>query len=128
MQSFLEFLSEGYAAGAGNMKDSSSHSLRTTNNPVSMGKNHSDPTLDGMRSVLLDIFWPKAKGDKAKETKINQCITTYVHALDRKLRIDEDIIIMLAELVGMDQGEVTKILSEETDKYYSKFQNMIGMS
>jgi hypothetical protein len=128
MKSFKEFLNEGYARGAGNAKSSKSHDLPMTNNPVASGVNHADPTLDGLRSHLLDIFWPKAEGDKQLETLINQCVTTFVHAMDKKLRIDEDIIKKLADAVGMGQEAVTKILSEELDKYYGKFQNIYGMS
>jgi len=128
MKSFVEFLTEGYAGGAGNAKDSSSHALRTSDNPVAMGVNHSDPTLDGLRTALLDIFWPKANGDKKLETIINQCVTTFVHAMDKKLRIDEHIIIKLAKAVNMEQAKVTKILSETLDKYYNQFQNIYGMS
>ena len=96
-------------------------------NPLTIGMNHADPTIDGLRHHLLDIFWPKAKGDKKLETKINQCISTFAHAMDKKLRIDEDIIALLAKCVGMSQDEVTKILSEELDKYYGQFQNIYGM-
>jgi len=128
MKSFVEFLKEGYAAGAGNAKNSSSLALRTSDNPVSMGVNHADPTLDGLRTALLDIFWPKANGDKKLETVINQCVTTFVHAMDKKLRIDEHIIIKLAKAVNMEQAKVTKILSETLDKYYNQFQNIYGMS
>jgi len=126
MQSFIEFITEGYARGAGNAKGSKSLALQTSDNPTATGMNHSDPTLDGLRSVLLDIFWPKANGDKKKETIINQCVTTFVHAMDKKLRIDEDIIIRLAEMVGMTQDEVTKILNTNLDKYYNSFKNIYG--
>lgn len=126
MQSFIEFITEGYARGAGSAKSSKTHPLRTSDNPVSLGINHSDPTLDGLRTALLDIFWPKANGNKQNETLINQCVTTFVHAMDKKLRIDEEIIIKLANLVQMTQEEVTKILSETLDKYYGKFQNIYG--
>ena len=128
MKSFIEFLNEGYAKGAGNIKSSKSHQLPMTNNPVAAGVNHSDPTLDGLRTVLLDIFWPKANGDKKKETKINQCVTTFVVALDKKLRIDEEIIDLLALNSGMSKEKVTDILSKEVNKYYSKFVNIFGMS
>ena len=93
-----------------------------------MGVNHADPTLDGLRTALLDIFWPKANGDKKLETVINQCVTTFVHAMDKKLRIDEHIIIKLAKAVNMEQAKVTKILSETLDKYYNQFQNIYGMA
>lgn len=128
MLSFVEFLSEGYASGAGNAKSSKSHSLRTSNNPVAAGVNHADPTLEGVRTKLLDIFWPKADGDKKRETTINQCVTTFVHAMDKKLRIDEDIIKMLADACGMEQAEVTDLLSKNLDKYFGQFQNMYGMT
>jgi hypothetical protein len=127
MQSFLEFINEGYAKGAGNIKNSKSHQLPMTNNPVAAGVNHADPTLEGLRTVLLDIFWPKAKGDKSKETKINQCVTTFVMAMDKKLRIDEEIVDMLADHANMSKDEVTKILSDEVNKYYSKSLNIYGM-
>ena len=126
MISFKEFLFEGYPKGAGGAKSSRSNALRTSDNPVSMGVNHADATLDGLRSHLLDIFWPKAEGDKKKETTINQCITTFVHAMDKKLRIDEEIMKKLADNVGMEQSEVTKILSKELDKYYGQSNNIYG--
>jgi len=126
MITFKEFLFEGYPKGAGGAKSSRSNSLRTSDNPVSLGINHADPTLDGLRSHLLDIFWPKAEGDKKKETLINQCISTFVHAMDKKLRIDEEIIKKLSDCVGMPQEKVTKILSEELDKYYGQSTNIYG--
>lgn len=125
MKSFVEFLTE--AKGAGNIKNSKTLEMPLGDNPLTVGMNHADPTIDGLRTHLLDIFWPKAKGDKKLETKINQCITTFAHAMDKKLRIDEDIIILLAKCVNMSQEEVTKILSEELDKYYGQFQNIYGM-
>jgi hypothetical protein len=127
MKTFLEFLFEGYAKGAGSAKSSKSHSIRTSDRPTAAGINHADSTLDGLRSHLLDIFWPKANGDKEKEVTINQCITTFVHAMDKKLRIDEDIIQRLAKCVDMPQEKVTQILGKELDKYYSQFQNLYGM-
>ena len=127
MQSFLEFIYERYAKGAGNIKTSKSHQLPMTNNPVAAGGNHADSTLEGLRTVLLNIFWPKANGDKAKETRINQCITTFVVAMDKKLRIDEEIIDMLASNADMSTEKVTKILSDEVNKYYSKSLNIFGM-
>ena len=126
MQSFVQFLNEGYPRGTGGAKKSSSNALRTSNNPVAAGVNHSDPTLDGVRTVLLDIFWPMANGDKQKETIINQCVTTFVHAMDKKLRIDEDIIIKLANAAGISQEKATEILSKNLDKYYNSFQNIFG--
>ncbi len=126
MKSFNEFLNE--AKGAGNAKNSKSLDLPMGANPVAAGVNHADPTTDGLRNHLLDIFWPKANGDKKLETKINQCVTTFAHAMEKKLRIDEEIIILLANCVNMSKEEVTKILTEELDKYYSQFQNLFGMS
>lgn len=125
MKSFYEFLNE--AKGAGNIKNSKSLNLPLGNNVVAATTNHSDPTVEGLRTHLLDIFWPKANGNKKLETTINSCVTTFVHAMSKKLRIDEDIIILLAKSTNMSQDEVTKILSEEMDKYYGQFQNIIGM-
>ena len=125
MKSFYEFLNE--AKGAGNIKNSKSLNLPLGNNVVAATTNHSDPTVEGLCTHLLDIFWPKANGNKKLETTINSCVTTFVHAMSKKLRIDEDIIILLAKSTNMSQDEVTKILSEEMDKYYGQFQNIIGM-
>lgn len=125
MKSFYEFLNE--AKGAGNIKNSKSLNLPLGNNVAAATTNHSDPTVEGLRTHLLDIFWPKANGNKKLETTINSCVTTFVHAMSKKLRIDEDIIILLAKSTNMSQDEVTKILSEEMDKYYGQFQNIIGM-
>jgi len=128
MITFKEFLIEGYARGAGNAKSSKSHTLMMGENPIAAGKNFSDPTIDGLREKLLDIFWPKANGDKKLEVAINQCITTFVHAMDKKLRIDAEIIEKLANAVQMDAKKVADILSETMDKYYGSFTNIYGMS
>lgn len=126
MQSFIEFISEGYAKGAGGPKNSKSLILPTSNNPVAAGFNHADTTAEGLRILLLDIFWPKANGDKKKETRINQYITTFVAAMGKKLRIDEDIIDGLAAEVKMKSEDVVKILQDELNKYYSSSTNIYG--
>lgn len=126
MQSFIEFISEGYARGAGGPKNSKSLMLPTSKNPVAAGFNHADTTAEGLRITLLDIFWPKAEGDKQKETKINQYITTFVTAMSKKLRIDEDIIDGLAQMVKMKSDKVAKILQDELNKYYNSSTNIYG--
>lgn len=128
MITFKEFLIEGYARGAGNAKKSKSHTLMTGENPVYSTKNFSDPTIDGLRETLLDIFWPKANGDKTLEVTINQCITTFVHAMDKKLRIDAEIIEKLANAVQMDHAKVADILGKTLDKYYGSATNIYGMT
>lgn len=126
MKTFLDFLTE--SKGAGNAKGSKSLPINLGNNPVAGGTNHSDPTTDGLRNHLLDIFWPKANGNKKIETQINQCITTFAHAMHKKLRIDEDIIILLAKCVGLTHEETTKILETELNKYFNQFQNIYGVT
>jgi hypothetical protein len=86
--------------------------------------NFSDDTLVGFRNQLLDKYYGKVSNTEDKE-KINKCITTYVYALDKKLKIDEDIIKMMASTLGMTHAELTKELQKETTDFYDK-PNVIG--
>jgi hypothetical protein len=49
-----------------------------------------------------------------------------MYALDKKLKIDSDIVDMLADVVGKSSEDIAKELSKETVGYYDKFQNVIG--
>jgi hypothetical protein len=49
---------------------------------------------------------------------MNKCISTYVYALDKKLRISSDIVDMLAKAAGESNDETMKTLTKETEKFY----------
>lgn len=86
--------------------------------------NFADDTLVGFRNHLLDKYYGNASNIEDKE-KINKCITTYVYTLDKKLKIDEDIIKMMASTLGMTHKELTTELQKETSDFYDK-PNVIG--
>jgi len=87
--------------------------------------NYADETMEGLRRKLLDDYMPQAKDESAKK-KINSCITTYVYALDKKLKIDEDIISQLAKAIGSDAEKVSKELAKKTSEFYDGSKNVIG--
>lgn len=86
--------------------------------------NFADDTLIGLRLHLLDKYYAKTSNTEDKE-KINKGITTYVYTLDKKLKIDEDIIKMMAKIIGKTHDEFAKELSKETTEFYDK-PNVIG--
>lgn len=82
----------------------------------------------GFRNHMLELFMPLAKDDKKVEEKINQIITTFCVAINKKLRFDEDIIKDLAKLINMDFDKLMDKLEKETKKYYEGFKgNLFGM-
>jgi len=87
--------------------------------------NYADETMEGLRRELLDKYMPKAK-DKEAEDKINKCITTYVYALDKRLKIDEDIIKDLGDCIGKDHKEISRELEKLTNEFYDGKSNVIG--
>jgi hypothetical protein len=87
--------------------------------------NFADETIEGLRRQLLDDYMPKAK-DKESEEAINSCVTTYIHTLDKRLKIDEDIIKKLANLIGKSHEEMSAELDKKTREYYDKEKNVIG--
>ena len=87
--------------------------------------NWADETLESLRRHLLDKYMNKS-ANKEVENNINKCITTYVYALDKKLKIDSDIIAMLAKAVGKNTEEISKELEKETHDFYDKSPNVIG--
>jgi hypothetical protein len=104
--------------------------ISESDEPVAVGQpkislNFADETLTGLRQSLLDKYYGKVSNTEDKE-KINKCITTYVYALDKKLKIDEDIIKMMAGTLGMTHEELTKELTKETTEFYDKSPNVIG--
>jgi hypothetical protein len=87
--------------------------------------NYADETMEGLRRSLLDEYIPQAKNKEA-ETIINRAISTYVYALDKKLKIDEDIIILLSNAIGKTHDELSKEISKKTVDFYNGKQNVIG--
>lgn len=100
--------------------------LSTSSEPAET-QNFADETLEPFRRKLLDKYFGEVDDltDEIK-SKINKCISTYVYTLDKKLKIDEEIINLLAETVGKDPSEVTKELAKITDEHYSEAKNVIG--
>jgi len=89
--------------------------------------NYADETLEPLRRKLLDKYFEEA-ADLTPEVKkkINKCISTYVYALDKKLKIDEDIVNLLAETVGKDPKDVREELNKLTNEFYDESKNVIG--
>lgn len=89
--------------------------------------NYADETMEGLRRKLLDDYMPLAlETVENADKKINQCITTYVYALDKHLKIDEDVIALLAKCVGSNSNTVRGDLSKRTNEFYDKSKNIIG--
>ena len=60
------------------------------------------------------------------QEKINKCISTYVYALDKKLKIDSEIIETLGKCLGKDHEEMSRELEKLTNKFYDGKKNVIG--
>jgi DNA polymerase III delta subunit len=89
--------------------------------------NFADETLEPFRRKLLDKYFEEVSQlTPDAKNKINKCISTYVYALDKRLKIDEDIINLLAETVGKDPSEVSKELAKMTNEFYDELKNVIG--
>lgn len=87
--------------------------------------NYSDETMEGLRRYFLDKYMKKGKNEGSEE-EINKCITTYVYALDKHLKIDSDIVDRLAKALGKSSEDMAKELDKETRGYYDKSNNVIG--
>jgi hypothetical protein len=87
--------------------------------------NYADETMEGLRRHLLDTYSDKCDTKEGKEI-VNKCISTYVYALDKKLKIDGDIVDLLAKTINCSPEEMAKDLDKETRGYYDKSPNIIG--
>lgn len=87
--------------------------------------NYADETMEGLRRELLDKYMTKAENKESQE-KINKCISTYVYALDKKLKIDSEIIETLGKCLGKDHEEMSRELEKLTNKFYDGKKNVIG--
>lgn len=120
MLSYTDFITEGKKRGT-----EISGRVMTTNSNPQAAINHSDETIEGLRRKLIDLYFAKTE-DKEKRDTINKCLSTYVYALDKKLKISSDIIDMLAKAVDETAEETRKTLAEETDKFYGETPNHYG--
>lgn len=120
MLKFQEFLTEGKKKGT-----EISGRVMTTNSNPHASLNYSDETTEGLRKRLLDIYFEKTD-DKEKREAINKCVSTYVYALDKKLRISSDIVDLLGKTVGETPEETQKTLTDATNKFYEENPNHFG--
>ena len=125
MKSYTEFIAEGKKGltNAGTiMRTDNAHLVKTA-------INFADETLENLRRKLLDKFFAKFSADDGENREIvNKCVSTFVYCLDKKLRIDADIIALLAKTVDMDVKKLSKMLTDETDKFYGSSMNHYGMT
>jgi hypothetical protein len=123
MKRLLEFLTEGKKG------PTNAGTVIGNNSPVSASTNLADESLETLRRKLLDKFYKDIEeSDKEKREVINKCVSTFVFCLDKKLRIDGDIIMLLCKAVSMDAKDLTKILTDETDKFYGSSNNLFGQT
>jgi hypothetical protein len=123
MKRLLEFLTEG------KKKLTNAGTVIGNNSPISASTNLADESLETLRRKLLDKFYKDIEeSDKEKREVINKCVSTFVFCLDKKLRIDGDIIMLLCKAVNMEVKELTKLLTDETDKFYGSSNNLFGQT
>jgi len=122
---FSEFLVEGKKGltNAGTViRSDNKHIIKTT-------INFADETLETLRRQLLDKYYKSVDSeDGEKRANINKAISTYVYCLDKKLRIDGDIIELLAKEVGEDKSKIVKDITKMTDDFYGGQMNHYGMT
>lgn len=122
---FSEFLVEGKKGltSAGTiMRSDNKHIIKTA-------VNFSDETLETLRRQLLDKYYKAVDSeDGEKRANINKAISTYVYCLDKKLRIDGDIMDLLAREVGKDKDKLVKEITKMTDSFYGGQMNHYGMT
>ena len=111
MLSYNDFIAEGKKA------TEVSGRVMTTNSNPQASINHSDETIEGLRRRLIDVYFKKSD-DKDVRDDMNKCISTYVYALDKQLRISSDIVDRLAKAAGESSDETIKTLTKETEKFY----------
>jgi len=125
LKTYAEFITEGKKGltNAGTIiRSDNAHLIRTA-------INFADETLENLRRQLLDKYYKNVDSDdNEKRENVNKAISTYVYCLDKKLRIDNDIIKLLAKEVGKDEKELTKELAKLTDQFYGGQMNHYGMT
>lgn len=111
MLSYIDFITEGKKG------TEISGRVMTTNSNPHASINHSDETVEGLRRRLIDVYFKKSEDKDVRDT-MNKCISTYVYALDKKLRISSDIVDKLAKAAGESSDDTIKTLTKETEKFY----------
>ena len=125
MLSFQEFLKEQHIVeGDGDRNVTTVYRPTSGKGDVSM--NHSDETLEGLRRALLDHYFEKVGSNNENSDTVNKCVSTYVYALGNNLKIDEDIVTLLAKTVGEDAKETRDTLSKVTREFYDEKSNIYG--
>jgi hypothetical protein len=87
--------------------------------------NFADESLEGLRRKLIDKYF-LLTNDEGKRHTINRCLSTIVYCLDKKLRVDEDVLETLAQCVGKTLAEITKEIEKEANGFYGG-DNLYGM-
>jgi hypothetical protein len=88
---------------------------------------YADASYEGLRKDLLEEFYEKGETADEKDA-INKAVSTYVYALSKNLKIDEDIINMLASAVGVSPDDARKKIAEMTEEFYAKAKNYYGQT
>lgn len=120
MKNYLDFINEGKKGltPAGNViKTDQAGTMKSSANPT-------DGALEELRRKFLDKFYTKAN-EEDKEV-INKCVSTIVYCLDKNMRIDSDIIDLLAKKVGKKSSELTKELEKDTNEFFGSQDNIYG--
>lgn len=125
MKTYIDFVSEGKKGltNAGTVIRSDNKHIITTS------VNFADETLETLRRQLLDKYYDSVSSDnKELRDNINKAVSTYIYCLDKKMRIDGDIIDLLAKCVGKDSSEMAKELTKITDEFYGGQNNLYGVT
>jgi len=122
MKSYLEFINEGKGPSpAGNVVNTDqAGKVKSSITP-------SDDTLEGLRRKLLDEFYDDSANSDTKDV-INKCVSTVVYCLDKNMRIDSDIINLLAKRLEKSSSDITKKITEITEKFFGSKSNIYGAS
>ncbi len=88
---------------------------------------YADASYEGLRKDLLEEFYEKGETGDEKDA-INKAVSTYVYALSKNLKIDEDIINLLASSVGMSADDVRGKIAKMTEEFYAKAKNYYGQT
>ena len=125
MKSYSEFISEGKKG------PTNAGSIMKTDNvtKVKTSVNFSDETLENLRRKMLDKYWAKFDSTETeKRETVNKCISTFIYCLDKKMRIDGDIMDLMAKTLEMSSKDLNKEMTEMTEKHYGESPNLYGMT
>jgi|Laugrespbdmm15dd_1035085.scaffolds.fasta_scaffold88248_1 hypothetical protein len=121
MKNYSEFITEGKKGPtpAGNViTPTNAGAMKSTINTT-------DETSEALRRNLLDKFYTKLENDEDKDA-VNKCVSTVVYCLSKNMRVDSDIIELLAKKTGKDKKDVVKTIEDETNSYYGGADNLYG--